>query len=139
MAEENEKATAENKENSAPALGKFASVDALVRAYGELEAEFTRRSQRLRELEKRNKQSAPPQEEAQEDASVRAERESEELYRSAVENERVRSRIIGDYVSSLKGVPLMTGAGTGVAAPVKKPRSIAEAGDLALGYLKSKK
>ena len=31
---------------------KFASVDALVRAYESLQAEFTRRSQRLRELEK---------------------------------------------------------------------------------------
>lgn len=34
------------------ALGKFKDVDALVRAYSSLEAEFTRRSQRLKELEK---------------------------------------------------------------------------------------
>lgn len=33
-------------------LGKFKDVDALARAYGSLQAEFTRRSQRLRELEK---------------------------------------------------------------------------------------
>ena len=32
-------------------LGKFQNVDALMRAYKELEAEFTRRSQRLRALE----------------------------------------------------------------------------------------
>ena len=32
-------------------LGKFQSVEALMRAYKELEAEFTRRSQRLRALE----------------------------------------------------------------------------------------
>lgn len=33
-------------------LGKFKDVDALVRAYSSLQAEFTRRSQRLKELEK---------------------------------------------------------------------------------------
>ncbi|MBR2647132.1 MAG: hypothetical protein IKD47_06220 [Clostridia bacterium] len=33
-------------------LGKFKDVDALARAYGALEAEFTRRSQRLKELER---------------------------------------------------------------------------------------
>ena len=33
-------------------LGKFKDVNALVRAYGSLQAEFTRRSQRLKELEK---------------------------------------------------------------------------------------
>ena len=34
------------------AHAKFKSVDALARAYGALEAEFTRRSQRIKELEK---------------------------------------------------------------------------------------
>ena len=34
-------------------LGKFKDVDALVRAYGSLQAEFTRRSQRLKELERK--------------------------------------------------------------------------------------
>ena len=38
--------------NSA-ALGKFKSVDALQKAYTALQAEFTRRSQRLKELERR--------------------------------------------------------------------------------------
>ncbi|MBQ9728451.1 MAG: hypothetical protein IJV85_02530 [Clostridia bacterium] len=33
-------------------LGKFKDVDALAKAYGSLQAEFTRRSQRLKELEK---------------------------------------------------------------------------------------
>ena len=43
---------AEGKNGSA-VLGKFRDVNALAEAYGALEAEFTRRSQRLRELEKR--------------------------------------------------------------------------------------
>ena len=39
--------------NASTVLGKFKDVDALARAYGALEAEFTRRSQRLKELEKK--------------------------------------------------------------------------------------
>ncbi len=45
-------AAQEGKDNST-VLGKFKDVDALARAYGSLEAEFTRRSQRLKELEKK--------------------------------------------------------------------------------------
>lgn len=40
------------KEKGSAVLGKFRSVDAIAEAYGALEAEFTRRSQRLKELEK---------------------------------------------------------------------------------------
>ena len=39
-------------EEGSTALGKFKDVDALVRAYSALEAEFTRRSQKLRQLER---------------------------------------------------------------------------------------
>lgn len=39
--------------NVSTVLGKFKDVDALARAYSALEAEFTRRSQRLKELEKK--------------------------------------------------------------------------------------
>ena len=41
--------------------GKFKSVDALLRAYNSLQAEFTRRSQRLKELEReREERNTPP-------------------------------------------------------------------------------
>lgn len=39
-------------EEGSTALGKFKDVDALVKAYAALEAEFTRRSQKLRQLER---------------------------------------------------------------------------------------
>lgn len=40
------------REKGPTALGKFKDVNALLEAYGALEAEFTRRSQRLKALEK---------------------------------------------------------------------------------------
>ena len=42
----------EAAQQASTVLGKFKDVDALARAYGSLQAEFTRRSQRLKELEK---------------------------------------------------------------------------------------
>jgi len=62
---ENEKVTAdaaeaENEKNAAAELGKFKDVQTLMKAYSDLEAEFTRRSQRLKELEKGNKADGLP-------------------------------------------------------------------------------
>ncbi|MBQ8684979.1 MAG: hypothetical protein IJ514_02260 [Clostridia bacterium] len=51
VAEAKEGARAQDTEALA-ALGKFKDVDALAKAYGSLQAEFTRRSQRLKELER---------------------------------------------------------------------------------------
>lgn len=117
-------------QNTEPDLGKFKSVEALMRAYRELEAEFTRRSQKLKALE----ESAPPAGGNTEEN--RAPRD-EDLYREVTKNEGVRARILSDYLSSLRGVPLMTGGGAGVKAPSDKPKSIREAGNLALGYLRN--
>ena len=55
--ENEKKASVETKvsgsQSDSAVLGKFKDVNALARAYEALEAEFTRRSQRLRELEKK--------------------------------------------------------------------------------------
>lgn len=132
--QENPGVPAESEEGKA--LGKFKSVDALVRAYGELEAEFTRRSQRLKALEERERA-----EKEQTDAPLSPEgaaAQEQELYRAVKENEKVRAQIVGDYLQSLNGVPLMTGAGRGIAAPPDRPKSIRDAGALALGYLRNR-
>ena len=112
---------------AAPDLGKFKSVDALLRAYSELEAEFTRRSQKLKALEEAAGQTSE---------AAGAVRE-EELYRMVNENEGVRARVLSDYLASLKGVPLLTNSGVGVTAQNAVPKTFAEAGNYALGYLKN--
>lgn len=129
---EKETATPAGSGNATPDLGKFKSVDALLRAYGELEAEFTRRSQRLKALEERGEadgNALPPQGAARE----------EELYRAVNENEGVRARILSDYLASLKGVPLMAASGAGVPVPKSAPKSISEAGAYALRFLRGNK
>lgn len=129
MEEEN---VGRNPEEGTPELGKFKSVGALARAYSELEAEFTRRSQRLKALEEQL--SAVPERET---AQAGAPPTEEELLRAVNENEGVRARILSEYLSSLKGVPLMAGGGSAVSAPKSRPKSIEEAGKLALGYLRN--
>lgn len=195
-------AEAEEKKGSA-VPGKFRSVDALAEAYSALEAEFTRRSQRLRELEKRAENPAaeaqPLRSEAEKPEDGAEERKGgvgsespsapradaapenrngrgpalpsenfprregaegtpkggpdagtgtegapngglsdEALYRAASGSERVRLKIIGDYLSSLKApeAPLVRGGSGTLAAPPRKARSIDEAGNMALLYFK---
>lgn len=60
--EPTQKAGAE-KETSA-VLGKFKDVDALIRAYENLQAEFTRRSQKLKQFEKEAEKAAQAKDEA---------------------------------------------------------------------------
>lgn len=208
------------------AHAKFKSVDALARAYGALEAEFTRRSQRIKELEKtvenlkanlsntdasgaeklrknadvrreaakkfdkfveeleKSEEVGKPngleneallkQDEGQEDVAEKAtatdaegentvtredvsteqvsvgekeksfvvaenaELSSEELYAKASRDEKVRLKIIGEYLHSVgKTSPPLTAGGVGtLATPPMKARTIADAGSLALQYFK---
>ena len=153
-------AEAEGKNGSA-VLGKFRDVNALAEAYGALEAEFTRRSQRLREPEKPTAQAeeagtgkSSPSSEREGPAlpsdlseHLRQERTKEEsardtdeneLYEAARRCEGVRLKIVGDYLSSLKGAeaPLMKGGTGTLAVSPAKPKSISEAGNMALRYFK---
>ena len=117
---------------------KFRSVDALVKAYEALEAEFTRRSQRLRALEQANK--AP-----------RAQGEPSPVPTACAQEQTPFCEAVMNVPSGQEGaekplpawketgeafVPLMTHAGAGVMAPAVRPNSFEEAGRLALGYLK---
>ena len=118
-----------------PDLGKFQSVDALMRAYQELEAAFSRRSQRLRALEA----AAPQGGNAGETRAQTEELPDEALLRAVRGNEEVRARIVGEYLASLGGVPLLAGSGAGITAPAQKATTFRQAGALALGYLKHRK
>lgn len=113
-------AEAQTGEGAAADLGKFKSVDALLNAYNSLEAEFTRRSQRLRELEGRF---------AGENGKPSAEKGEKENRAAALTAEDVR-KIVRDCVG--EGAPyIMAEGGSFAAAPRPKIRSLEEAGRLA--------
>ncbi len=121
-------AEADNGKIAAAGLGKFGSVDALIAAYSSLEAEFTRRSQRLKELEQGNKAQDMPQNGAPSRKSDLA----------AADDDEVKTAVIEQYLRSLsagKGVPLMV-EGISTSAPRVAPKTVKEAGALAQTFLK---
>ena len=144
--------TAQAEGNTAAAgLGKFKSVDALMSAYLSLEAEFTRRSQRLKELEEGSKARSLPQsadgvtdtqnaQSAENEApSQSAENSKAELLQAALADSGVREAVIGEYlktVASNKSIPLIVG---GVSSPAPKAmhKTVREAGALAERFLKN--
>ena len=120
--------TAEAEKSSAvTAYGKFADAQALYSAYLALEAEFTRRSQRLKELESGNKAQTDDAPSRTGETSVSAQPLTEEVRRAVIE----------DYLKTVaagKGAPILTG-GVGCAAPKSTPRSVSEAGRLVRQFL----
>ena len=119
----------------AGSIGKFASVEALYSAYTSLEAEFTRRSQRLKELEEGNK--AKPEEASPSRGSTTD--DGGELLEKALLSESVKRAVIGEYLKTVatnKSVPLIAG-GISSPAPRLAPKSVKEAGALAEKFLKN--
>lgn len=122
-------AEADNK-IAAAGLGKFGSVDALIAAYSSLEAEFTRRSQRLKELEEGNKAQIMP--------NGAPSPGSQDFLEAALGDERVKNAVIGQYLKSVvsgKSVPFTLG-GVSSAAPKTAPKTVKEAGALVQTFLK---
>ena len=129
-------AQAEEEKEAAAGLGKFKDVKALMNAYASLEAEFTRRSQRLKELEEKSKAEAVH---AQQDAAPSSAQDGRSLYEQAAGDEEVKNAIIADYLKAVcsgRGAPMATG-GVAVPSPKNKPASIKEAGRLARQFLKN--
>lgn len=128
-----ETAQAEEKE-AAAGLGKFKDVKALMEAYQTLEAEFTRRSQRLKELEASNERSAPaeiPSENAE--VPSRGAENSPSAISAGELNDEVKNAVIEEYLNGIfakRGVPFITGGGA-VAAQRQTPSTVREAGALA--------
>lgn len=125
-----ETAEAENRV-AATVPEKFENVETLAKAYTALEAEFTRRSQRLKELESENKALKNPDGENGAPSQIDV--------AAAAKNERVKQAVLGEYLKSVslsKAVPLVTG-GVAAAAPRVVPKTVSEAGKLAKEFLKN--
>ncbi len=197
-------------ERASTVLGKFKDVDALERAYEALQSEFTRRSQRLKSLERemenfKSKQATSGAEKLRKTAQARREEAkafddfvaevdgetkpilksepersgaagavleeageavdgeplpgeakkaeqggrlvqesegkgetNEDLFRRVSENEEVRLRVVGAYLSSLTkaGIPL-TASGAGVlTTPSARAKTVRQAGEMALQYFR---
>ncbi len=65
---------------------------------------------------------------------------SEELYLAASSNEGVRLRIVGDYLASIggAGAPVTKAGGGVLVSPLRKAKSISEAGSMALRFFEKR-
>ena len=106
-------------------LGKFKDVNALLNAYNSLESEFTKRCQKIKELEgKLNGDNTAVPLASEGEAIVNE--QSENLIQEDVLKDYLKSVIVGKQQAVL-----INDSGVGVKTPVSRPKTIAEAGMLA--------
>ncbi len=114
-------------EDTSVSLGKFKDVNALLAAYNSLQSEFTKRCQRIKELEA--EKTAAVDKDTPTEKSERTENQSAGITEEEKEN------FIKGYLKEIMGAKskaiVMDGLGFGVKAPVNKPKTVEEAGILA--------
>ena len=107
-------------------LGKFKDVNALLSAYNSLESEFTKRCQRIKELEGSV---------ASDKTEVPDNRAGQDISTSKEKDDILRDYLKG-IIKSRQSAIVIDDAGVGVKAPADKPKTIAQAGMLAKEYFK---
>ena len=119
----------ENKDalETSASLGKFKDVNALLEAYNNLESEFTKRCQKVKELEAKltvaDKEQSP----------ARTESKSQEL--SSEEKDDVLKSYLREVLSKKQRAIVLDGAGIGVKTPAERPKTLEQAGILAKDLL----
>lgn len=122
----------------AVSYGKFRNGEALLNAYNNLQAEFTKRCQRLKELETCIKANAGAADNPQAadpcaDGARLAEKVSEGI--TGEEKEFILKGYLKDLMEQKTGAIIMDGAGMGLKTPVSRPKTVEEAGRLFRGSL----
>jgi len=114
-------------------LGKFKSVDSLLDAYNSLQSEFTKRCQKIKELEGRLSADKP-------EVSVPTDVSDAAAVKTVTEEDK--RKILEDYlkgvIGSKQNAVVLSDNGVGVTTPVSKPKSLSEAGILAKELLTDK-
>ena len=111
-------------------LGKFKDVGALLSAYNSLQSEFTKRCQKIKELESKidDKTAVPSNAESVPIGQVDT---------TLIDKDNVLKEYLLDVLGKKPSAIIMDGAGVGVKTPVNRPTTIEEAGKLAKKLLNS--
>lgn len=148
LIQEQEKAPKEEKEENTQNLGKFKSVEALLTAYTSLEAEFTRRSQKLKELENKvedlqqatAEKASTPNVDLQNRATVQTALDLESIEGLPKELKAAVTDIVQECLQShlqQAAPPILKEVGGFAKAPQQTATSIEEAGKLAEAFFKN--
>ena len=107
-------------------LGKFKDVGALLNAYNSLQSEFTKRCQKIKELESQvnvdDKTNVP---------STAQSAHANQVDTTLIDKESVLKEYLLDVLGKQPSAIISGGAGVGVKTPVNRPKTIEEAGKLA--------
>ena len=120
---EAEKEVGEGK--SEVSLGKFKDVNALIDAYNSLQSEFTKRCQKIKELEGKLSCSDNAKPLKENSAPVDGE------HTTLKDKEQFLKEYLSDILGGKPSAVVMDGQGVGVKAPLVKPVSVRDAGNLA--------
>ena len=107
-------------------LGKFKDVTALLSAYNSLQSEFTKRCQRVKELETKlsnvEKATAPTQSESKE----------------PTDKDIILKEYLKGVLNKKQSAIVMDGNGVALKTPINRPKTLAQAGVLAQEILTKK-
>ena len=117
----------EGVESKAVSLGKFKDVNALLSAYNSLESEFTKRCQKIKQLE--SALSLADKQTPNKDSSTEQTKPEKDI--TEVEKERILKEYLSGVLSRKQTAIVMDGEGVGVKTPVAKPKTITDAGKIA--------
>ena len=120
----------------AVSVGKFKDVDALLSAYNSLEAEFTKRCQKIKQLESAlsSVDKQVPTEEVEEKVVTQPQKDITEQ-----EKEQILKEYLTGVMKKKQTAIVMDGEGVGTKTPVTRPKTITEAGNIARELFASKK
>ncbi|MCQ2387236.1 MAG: hypothetical protein MJ066_02170 [Clostridia bacterium] len=110
-------------------FGKFKNAEALFSAYNSLQAEFTKRCQRVKELEGEIKTR-------EEQKSTDADTKPQTISITDKEKEDILKDYLKSVLSNKSEAIIMDGKGSGIVTPSARPKTIEEAGTMALELLK---
>ena len=114
-------------EDLSVSLGKFKDVNALLNAYNSLQSEFTKRCQKIKELEAEKSAAA--------DKSFPTEQTANAVNQPIGITEEDKENFIKGYLKEIMGAKskaiVMDVSGTGLKTPANKPKTVEEAGRLA--------
>ena len=118
---------------SSVSYGKFKDATALLNAYNSLEAEFTKRCQRVKELESALQSAEKEKTPTESQANTDTEKEI-----TLKEKERILKEYLKSVLQSQPKSIVLDSVGVGVKTMVEKPKPISEAGKLAKDILTKK-
>ena len=123
---ENEEIKEEVPSEEGCSYGKFKDATALLNAYNQLQSEFTKRCQRVKELEAMVKDADKENAPAQSITEQKGERVD-----SKDDKDNILKKYLIEILAKKQSAIVLDGVGVGVKTPIERPKTLAQAGMLA--------